>query len=377
MAQPTLGILTHAIRTHEPSELCGPLTLHIRDLVEHARALGWLAYVFSPRDLLKQRGVVWGWTRSDGAWKRDFFPIPDVTYLRSLAWFEDDAAVIRWLKDETATQFMNNPDIEEIVHDRWRIIQIGLSHPTLHERFLDTSLLRAGTDLGTILADNVRTSVSNRFRSQSHRYGIVSRKADEFVVRTVAQQTAQTTSFHSVDDVQHQLVEEFRDGIVQPYIEPIRVEGCPVQIRSYWQRYRTLRWEETCCMIRIGTARSLVGPLTTAGLFEQFLPLLTESLGEKSDAIRYQIQSVARSVVELFDHRAHGASELAVDLLPVSDARMYIVDVSTLGGIDSLRRISQPALRQQMISNAMSYASALYEQQTVLSEPIPALPQTD
>lgn len=377
MAQPSLGILTHTIRAHEPSELCGPLTLHIRDLVEQATALGWISYVFSPRDLLKQRRVAWGWTRSNGAWRRDFFSIPDITYLRSLAWHEDDAAAIRWLKDETSTQFLNNPDIEEIVHDRWRVIQIGLSHPTLNERFIDTSLLRPGTDIREQLRSNERTTILNRFRSQLHRYSLVTRKSEEFLVRTIAHQTARTTSFRTPDEVQHQLVDEFHDGIVQPYIEPIRVESCPVQIRSYWQRSRTLRWEETCCMIRIGTERSCVGPLTTAGLFEQFLPLLSDSLGEKSDAIRYQIQSVARSVVELFDHRGHGASELAIDLLPVSDSRMFIVDVSTLGGIDSLRRLSQPTLRQQMISNALSYASALYEQHAVLSEPIPAQLQTD
>ncbi len=377
MAQPVFGILTHEIRSHEPSQLCGPLTHPIRDVVEHACSLGWVGYVFTPRDVLKQRRVVWGWTRKAGSWQRDFFPIPDVTYVRSLAWYHDDASVIRWLKDEADTQFLTNPDVEEIVHDRWRVVQIGLSHPTLNERFLDTTLLRPGADLRTILTEHQRVTIVSRYRSQPHRYGLVVRKPDEFVVRTVYQQTAQTMSLKHLEDVLQYLVEEFQEGMMQPYQEPLRIEGCPVQIRSFWQRSRTLRWEETCCMIRIGTERSMIGPYVTAGLFEQFTPMVGELFGEKADTIHYQIESVARSAVELFDHRGHGASELAVDLLPTSEGRLYINDVSTIGGIDSLRRLAQPALRQQMVANCINYASALYEQHAVLSEPILAHQQTD
>lgn len=376
MAQPVFGILTHEIRSHEPSALCGSLTHYIRDLVEHASSLGWVSYVFTPRDLLKQRRVAWGWTRANGSWQRDFFPIPDVTYVRSLAWYQQDEPVIRWLKDEAATQFLTNPDVEEIVHDKWRVVQIGLSHPSLNERFLDTTLLRAGSDIRGILHDHPRVAVQSRYRSQPHRYGLVVVKPDEFVVRIVQQQTAQTMSYKRFEDVQHCLVDEFQEGILQSYEEPTRIEGCPVQLRSVWQRSRTLRWEETCCVVRIGKERSTVGPYVTAGLLEQFVPLLADVFGEKADSIHYQVQSVARSAVELFDHRGHGASEIAVDLLPTADARLYIADVSTIGGIDSVRRLSQPEIRQQMVSSCMSYASALYEQHEVFSEPSPTLSQT-
>ena len=375
MAQPILGILTHTLRTHEPSELCGPLTLHIRDLVEHAQQLGWIAYVYSPRDLLKQRRVVWGWTRDGGNWKRDFFPTPHVTYLRSAAWHEEDLLVIRWLKHETPTQFLNNPDIEEIVHDRWRVIQIGLSHPTLNERFPDTLLLRRGADLRSELHELDRFTIVNRFRSRESRYAHVVRNANEYNLRFLTHKTGHTTTHKSIDEVQEKLVGLFDEGIVQPYLNPIRVEGCPIGIRSFWQRSRTLRWQETCCLVRIGKEQSMIGPLTTAGLFEQFLPLLEQSLGKKTDAVRYQLQSVARSVVELIDHRGHGASELAIDVTVSIDGQIFVNEASTLGGIDSLRRISQPAIRQTMIANTVSYASALFEQ-LAFSAPTPSLQQT-
>lgn len=376
MSQPILGILTHSLRTHEPSELCGPLTRHIRDLVEHAQQLGWLSYVYSPRDLLKQRRVVWGWTRDNGNWRRDFFPTPHVSYLRSLSWYPEDVNVVRWLKHETATQFLNNPDIEEIVHDRWRVIQIGLSHPTLTERFPDTVLLRSGLDIKTFLQENERCAITNRFRSLESRYGQVVRHHDEFMLRYQAQQVAHTLTLKRPEDVQEKLLDLFGEAIVQPVLDAIRIEQCPISIRSLWQRSRTLRWQETCCLVRVGKEQSTVGPLATVGLFEQCLPLFEGSIDGSSDALRYQLQSVARSVVELIDHRGHGASELAVDLTIATDTRVFVTDVSTIGGIDSLRKLSQPALRQQMIANTMSYASALYEQHKTLSEPIPVLSQT-
>ena len=376
MPQPILGILTHSLRTHEPSELCGPLTRHIRDLVEHAQQLGWISYVYSPRDLLKQRRVVWGWTRDNGNWRRDFFPTPHVTYLRSLSWHPEDVSVIRWLKHETPTQFLNNPDIEEIVHDRWRVIQIGLSHPTLTERFPDTVLLRPGLDIREFLQENDRCNVINRFRSLESRYAHLVRHPDEFVLRYLTQQVAHTLSLKRPEDVQEKLLQLFGEAIVQPTLDLIRIEGCPMSIRSLWQRSRTLRWQETCCLVRVGKEQSTVGPLATVGLFEQCLPLFEGAIEGNSDALRYQLQSVARSVVELVDHRGHGASELAVDLTITTDGKVFVSDVSTIGGIDSLRRLSQPAVRHQMIANTMSYASALYEQHTTLSEPIPALSQT-
>lgn len=377
MAQPILGILTHTLRTAEPSELCGPLTAHIRDLVEHAQQLGWVAYVYSPRDLLKQRRVVWGWTRENGNWRRDFFPTPHVSYIRSLSWYIEDMAVIRWLKQETPTHFLNNPDIEEIVHDRWRVIQIGLSHPTLTERFPDTVLLRSGLDIRAYLKEMDRCIVINRFRSFESRYASIARHDNEYTFRFLTTNVAHTLTLKSPEEVQEKILHLFGEAILYSSLDSIRIEDCPISIRSLWQRSRTLRWQETCCLVRIGKEQSVIGPLATAGLFEQFLPLLEEVISGKSDALRYQIQSIARMIVELIDHRGHGASELAVDLTVTNDSKVFVTDVSTIGGIDSLRRLSQPALRQQMITNTMNYASVLFEQQSALSEQIPVPLQTD
>lgn len=374
--QPVLGILTHAIQAAEPSQLCGPLTQPIKDVVEHAQQLGWTAYVYSPRDLLKQRRLVWGWTRSDGGWTRDFFPIPHVSYVRNLAWHADDAPIIQWLKQETGTQFLNNPDVEDIVHDRWRVIQIGLSHPTLNERFPDSALLRPGSDLRGMLAQHNRWNVFNRFRSGEPRFAHVVRKADEFSIRFVARTVAHTLSLKRAADVQDKLLYLFGEAVVQQYHEPIRFESCPIAIRSVWQRSRTLRWEETCALIRVGKEQSTAGPMTTVGIFEQCTPLFEQVLGPRTEAVRYQAQSVARSVVELLDHRGHGASELAVDIVPLEDGRVFVSEVSTIGGVDSLRRLAQPLLRQRMVAATMSYASALYEQHAVLSEPSPVPSRT-
>lgn len=285
-------------------------------------------------------------------------------------------AVIKWLKQETSTQFLNNPDIEEIVHDRWRVVQIGLSHPTLTERFPDTVLLRPGLDIRAFLKEVEHCTVVNRFRSLESRYAHITHHGQEYTLRFMTQNVAHTLSMKTPEEVQEKLLHLFGEAVLRPTLAAIRIEGCPISIRSLWQRSRTLRWQETCCLVRIGKEKSIVGPLATAGLFEQFTPLLKGSFDGNSDALQYQIQSVARTIVELIDHRGHGASELAVDLTVTNDSRVFVTDVSTIGGIDSLRRLSQPALRQQMITNTMSYASALFEQQATLSEQIPTLSQT-
>ncbi len=376
VCEPSLGILTHALHTEATGELAGPLTPYVRDLVDAARRLGWTAYVYSPRDLLKRRRVVWGWTREHGAWQRDFFPIPQVSYLRSVYWHAEDAATVRWLKQEAGTQFLADPDVEEIVHDRWRVVQIGLSHPTVSERFPDTLLVRPGADLRTALSEQAAWTVVPRYRSADAAYAFVARQGDAYTLRFLARQVAHTQTLKSAAELQERLLQLFGEAVVQAYGKPLRFESCPVSVRSVWQRGASARWEELCQLVRVGKEHERIGPMTTAAPVTACLPLFEQAAGSRTQALRYQLSQTARSAVELIDQRGHGASELAVDLIPLADGGVRIADISTVGGIESLRRLAQPELRQASIAATLGYAATRTAQGTVLSAPSPVLQRT-
>lgn len=339
----------------------GILTTYFRDLVEHAMQCGWEAYVFSPRDVLRQRRVIWGWKRKNGTWKRAFVPTPQIGYLRSNTFTPADKKVFLWLRDEVGTQFINQPEVEEIVFDYWRLIQIGLSHPTLIGRIPDSILLRGDLSLTETMKLDSHYLVRPRFALRQGAAEIT-RFEDTFHVRYEYKNSIIDEDFNSVVQLRDSLHVHFGDAIIQHLPKLFRVENCIIGIRSFWQRDRSGRWKENFSILRVSQPSNHTDQLATVGLLERYLPFLSRSLKSQMEAVRYQIINISRTFVELIDQRGHGASELSVDLLITREKQVILAGVSTLGGMYALKKIQIPELRHKVMSTTLNYATTLYEQ---------------
>src|SRR3989338_2806008 len=98
--QPTFGLIAHHIAPVESGSPFGPLTSYYRALIEYAETHGWQGYVFSPRDVLRQRTTIWGWRRNQGTWVRQFLPTPTVAYTRLVFVTPEERAILQWLRDD-------------------------------------------------------------------------------------------------------------------------------------------------------------------------------------------------------------------------------------------------------------------------------------
>lgn len=357
-----LGVVSTPLASHESGEPYGKLTTYLRDLIELAEHQGWVAYVFSTRDVLRQRSVVWGWTRRNGRWQRSFFPLPQILYLRTTQLDRADVQVLRWLERTQSVQCINQIAVDELILDRWRLLQICLSHPSLGSRVPDLLLMRPSVTIDEAFASERYLQVLPRYRAAG-RYaaGLLERRGDEYSLRLERGSRAETRPFRSTLELRTELEQLFGDVIIQRYIRPLRVEDCPVVLRSVWQRGRDTRWSEQFSVVRVGAKGSLGAAYATVCVLEKFLPVFKQVLPRRVKALTYEFHRTAQLIVDLIDQRAHGAAELAVDCALGQDGSITVLDVSTLGGVYALQRLTAPELRGRYVRQSLDYAAALYE----------------
>lgn len=362
-----LGVVTDAGSPSEPAVDTSLLGPHLRDLIERAVERGWTAYIFSSRDVLKQRKTIWGWTRQEGHWSRSFFPIPHIGLSRVHTLSPTDYATLDWLRSTNGTQFINQPEVDQMTNDRWRLWQVCLSHPSLARSVPDAFLLRDRVSLEHLLTTHSAILATARTEQSPARSAVIHRQGAEWLVRTEQSGIVTGRRFRSIVRIRVYLTDLLGEVLLQPYVEPLRIDDCPVGVRVVWQRDGKERWVEGASIVRIGQPEALGSVLATAGTLDRFLPLLKPTLGKTLHTTTYQLQAISKAVIELLDHRGHGAAELAVDFMLTTNGQPSLRGVTPLGGVLALRRLADPSLRQAALERSLDYAEALYHRTFSLS----------
>ncbi|MBI4185817.1 hypothetical protein HY524_02095 [Candidatus Berkelbacteria bacterium] len=362
---PSLGIIVTHSGSTDSGTLFGLLTPYYRQLVERATALGWRCIVFAPRDVLRQRRTIWSWVRGKTGWERQFSDLPDVVYTRLDAPLPDDMAILRWLRSDGDVSFLNQPEVDEITADRWRAIQVLQSHPTLSTVLPDVALLR--DELGVTQTHAVVVAPRYSIKRQVGA-GYICPDGESLLLRLEESARATTRSYQSARELLEQLSVRFGEVIVEPYVEPLRLETCPLLIRALWQRDRTRQWQETAVMLLLGQAGSVTYQATVVGLLDRLASTLRQVLPHRYDALRYQLTNLGRVTVELLNQRAHGMSELTVDFIVTKVGDVHLHTVSTTSGLASVWKLATPTVAQTVSSHTLAYASTLLEAAASFSE---------
>ena len=366
---PAFGLIAHLSAPIESGSPFGPLTPYYRQLIEHALSQGWQGFVFSPRDVLRQRSTIWGWQRGGGTWQRAFVSMPTVCYTRLKTLSIEERDILIWLRDHASVQFLNQPELDEMVQDQWRVMQVLQSHPTLSPYIPDAVLLRDTQALSTLMAEHGQLTVRSRTLAGGKPSGSLTREGEELLWRQEVRGSGHARSFRSPVKLRVALQDHFNDTIVASYIPPFRIDSCPVVFRSLWQRGRTGQWSESFVVLRIGQPESQTYQAVTAGLLDRYQRPLQELLGTQYKAIRYQLTNLGRTVVDLLAQRSHGAGEIAIEFLLTATRELKILDISTLGGLEALRRLPDPSTAQTVMRSTLQYSALLSEQLTTTSVP--------
>ncbi|MBI4022703.1 hypothetical protein HY375_00865 [Candidatus Berkelbacteria bacterium] len=356
---PVLGILTEPHHERD-GDAFGPLTTFIRDVVEAARMVGRPAYVFSSRDVLRQRTMVWGWSRTNGRWSRDFFPVPRIVYSQLTRPTRQDLEILRWLREHEGSLCVNHPDLDAIVLDLWRLLHIAMSHPTVSRDIPEPVLLKANQSLEQLLSDGRTYVVRPRFRGHGQpAICLMESPQGELSLVTHRDAPDGTQVFHSSVALRAHLEQRYGEVILQPFEEPLRYHRHPILVRSIWQRNGLRQWQESAAVARIGSAGAMAGQFTTVSELDRFQPILQELLGRRLHSTLYQVKTLGGAIARLLHERSHGAGELAVDCWLTATGGVRLYDVTTAGGGLAVRQLRQPTAKQRMIETMLAYVRSL------------------
>lgn len=358
---PRLGIIAHQTGPIESGTPFGLLTPYYRSLVERASALGWQGCLFSPRDVLRRRRMIWAWVRSELGWERQFVELPHVAYTRLPSVTDEEGEILRWLRAESV-QFINQPEVDDMTQDRWRLLAVLQSHPSLTGHIPQTTLLRDLRSVLELLDSGRSVHVTPRYRTAGQGRILLAVSGDDLLLRHERPILATNRTIRSRDALREKVEELLGEAVAQPSIEPLRFEGCPVSIRQLWQRTATGRWQESAAILRLGQPAAQTYQGVTVGLLDRYQASLREVIGTRLKAVRYELRSTSQVTVELLSQRSHGAGELTVDCLITSRGNVQILDVSTLTGLESVQRLTDPTVRLAVLSETLGYAALLLQQ---------------
>ncbi len=362
MAKPRFGLIAPLAAPADAGALFGNLTPYFRQLIERANERGWAAAVFAPRDVLRQRRMIWAWIRSDAGWERQFVVLPHVAYTRLPSLTGEDGDILRWLRTDGGVQFINQPEVDDITHDRWRLLHVLQSHPSLTGHIAETALVRDQRSVSALLGSGQSVQVMPRYRAVGSGRILLVQSGDDVRLRHEYRGAATNRTIRSSETVRSKVEALIGEGVAERYTEPLRFEGCPVFVRLLWQRDRTGRWHETAAMLRLGQPAAQTYQGVTAGLLDRYQESLRQVVGRRLKAIRYELRSTAGVIVELLSQRSHGAGELTIDCLITSRGLIQIIDVATLTGLQAVQRLTMPAVRLQALEATLGYAALLLEQ---------------
>lgn len=338
----------------------GSYTTHLRDLVERAQAEGWAAYVFSYRDLLKQRRLIWGWTRSNGSWERAFCVLPHVAVVRRPTLSEAELDAMTWLRDEGGVQFFNHPEIEAMTNDRWRSLHVLGSSPTLTRVIPEVTLLRDSATIASLSAATPQLMAFSRYRGQANELVLLNRQADAMACRREFGERVEEQTFRSLLRVRSYLESTCGETMLVPYREPLLIEGHPLMVRVFMQRGERAAWQPPIMLLRFGQQGMIGGRYATAGLAHELEGVLEEHLQSKTKSFLYHIHTTAEAIVHLLDVRVHGLGELTIDFRPTADGELSVHDLAVSPAVLSLQRLRVPTARAAALQSTLAYALHLH-----------------
>lgn len=359
---PRFGVIAPLMSGPESGTPFGALTPYFRQLIERANSSGWQGYIFSLRDVLRQRRMIWAWVRSESGWERQFMALPNIVYTRLPSVSPEEGEILRWLRSEGAVEFINQPEVDDITQDRWRLLQVLQSHPSLTGHIAETTLLRDQSTILKLLETGQPVHITPRLRTVGSGRILLTQVGEDIQLRHELPGSATNRTIRSPDALRSKVEELVGDGVAQPYAEPLRFESCPVLVRSLWQRNRTGRWQETAVILRLGQPSAQTYQAVTAGLFDRYQESLRSLVGRQLKAIRYELRSTSQVIVELLSQRSHGAGELSIDCVITAKGAIQIVDVATLSGLEAVQRLTTPVTRLEVLGATLGYAGLLLEQ---------------
>ncbi len=309
----------------------------------------WTVVVFCIEDVLQSKSIIWGWSRSEGVWRRTFTPIPDVCLIKKSSLNKKEQDLLRWMEEDCDTKFINHPSLVEILNDRWRTNQILISHPNLVSKTPDCFPLIDGKKL-LELKDKVSSFIIRpRWTSSVQKYIIGEFLEDGVKCQFYYKKKLKTMTFKNLDGLIRATKENIGPAIVEAHKILFENEGHAVAFRCLFVKTNT--WQHQGTLFRVSRKKVFFGPFATMGDVGDYRKVLESLFGQSVDSVLFQALNTSKNIAELLDGRTqNGAKELSVDILLSSNLEPIVFDVSSQGAIFSINKIGNPEFKGRILT---------------------------
>lgn len=333
---------------------------YLRDLNQVFTDKGWTVVVFRAEDVLKHKNIIWGWSRSEGIWRRTFTPIPNICLIRRSSLDKKEQEILKWMEEESQTKFVNHPNLIEILNDRWRTNQILVSHPNLVSKTPDCFPLIDAKKILEIKEKSLSFIIRPRSTSNVQKYIIGQFAKEGIKCQFYYKKKLKTIVFKNVEAVIKAAKENIGSAIVESHKVLFENEGHTIAFRCLF--VKTDEWHHLGTLFRVARKKVFFGPFATVGEVGGYQKVLDSLFGSSANSVLFQALNTSKNIVELLDSRTQdGAKELSVDILFSKDLEPIVFDVSSQGAIFSINKIGNPEFKGRILTTLEQSAHKVLE----------------
>lgn len=356
---PVLAIFTSSQR-NSPRRRYASLSGRFQRFIQHARKLGAIAYVFTPRGVNWKRrtitGYTWLGTNRGGRWVKGTFPFPNVVYNR----VPTRKAERRKRVNDVRRRLLAERDLHLFnpkFLDKWQVYQILRNVEGVREYLPETRPYRRISELVPFLERHKHVYLKLAAGSLGNGTARVDLLDDgKFRWRATRQKghiASRTLSGERALSERMRTLGKGRTYLMQQGIPLLRSNGRPFDVRALVQKETNGEWTITGMAARVAGPRQITTHRPRGGSRAKLVPLIRAAFpeGNRAQRVQEELERVILKAADSFDRetgRSHG--ELSMDVAIDQEGRPWILELNAKPAI-----FDEPAIRKHARHRLLNY----------------------
>lgn len=311
-------------------------------IIQAARELGIVLYVFDFHAINWKKSSVHGYTYQEGRWIGRTYPLPDVVFDRATGSFPGGSGAADAARRKLTQQY-GIPIFNTKLGNKLRMHKLLQVDPELRSHLPSTRRVRNDAVVADILTRHKGAYLKPQNGAQGK--GIIRlRKGAKGVHYTLTTDSYQRLQGRAatVSGALAQLRSRVRliGYLAQPELSLIRLQGRICDVRVLIQRDDTGEWQVTGVAVRAGKPGSVVSNIHGGGKALKLEDVIERTLGDAVDSehIAATVKRLALRVGEVLSRSTRCLGELGVDLGIDTKGRVWIIEANSRTGRAAFRR---------------------------------------
>lgn len=357
MIGPVVGIMANKYQDNQRP--FGSQSVFFSQMINAARELGEIVYVFSPKNINWAQKTVKGFDYINNQWIRSIFPLPDVVYPRESTSFR---SIIQTRKrmQEMGTKFLNPPLI-----GKWKTFKILSNNQELNKNLPETRLVTDFGQVDKMLKKYHAVYIKPVQGSQGRNIVKVVKKRDSKVYEYQYQlkNNMYSGKASTINELRRKLrsVMGNRVYIVQRQINLLQAQDKVIDIRILVQKDERGRWTITGKACRVGRSGSITSNISGGGNAYNVEEIISRYFKDplEQERIIKEINRLALQSAQDLEKSVGSIGEFGIDIGVDNDGRVWFIEANLKPARQVFNLIGDKDTRMKSVEKPLLYARYL------------------